>query len=55
MIQHRTKEVCNVDNTKSSDLKLSLEKPFATSIEFLGQSAFTIAHVVVNMNFHKRQ
>jgi len=37
MIQHRTKEVYNVDNTRSLDLKLSLEKPFATSTEFLGQ------------------
>jgi hypothetical protein len=25
MIQHRTKEVCSVDNTTSSDLELSLE------------------------------
>jgi hypothetical protein len=35
MIQHRTEDVCSVDNTKSSNLDLSLEKPSAMSIEFL--------------------
>ncbi len=30
MTQHKIEEVCNVDNTKSLDLKLSLEKPIAT-------------------------
>ncbi len=37
MIYHRTKEVCIVNNTKSSDLEMSLRKPSATFIKFLGQ------------------
>ncbi len=54
MTWHRTKEVYNVDNTKSLDLKLSLEKPIATSKKILSQHAFTVAHVVVSMNFNNR-
>jgi hypothetical protein len=38
----------------SLNLELSSEKPSAMSIEFLSQHAFTVAHVVVGMNFHKR-
>jgi hypothetical protein len=36
MIQHTTEEVCSVDNTKSLDLELSLEKSIITSIKFIG-------------------
>jgi hypothetical protein len=31
MTQHKTEEVCSVDNTRSSDLKLSSKQPNATS------------------------
>jgi hypothetical protein len=55
MTQHRLKEVCSVDNTKSSNLKLSSEKPTTTSTKFLGQHAFIVAHVGVKMNFNNKQ
>jgi len=54
MTQHRIKEVCSVDNTMSPNLELSSKKPSAMSIEFRGQQALTIAHVVVSMNFNRR-
>ncbi len=54
MTQHRIKEVCNVDNTKSLDLKLSLEKPIATFKKIIGQHAFIVACVFVSMNFNNR-
>jgi hypothetical protein len=50
MTQHRTKEVYNVDNNKSSHLTLSSEQPSATSTKFLRQLALNAAHIVVNMN-----
>jgi hypothetical protein len=55
MTQHRIEEVCSVNNIRSSDLQLSLEKPSAMSIKFLGQHAFTITHVAISMDFHRRQ
>jgi hypothetical protein len=55
MTRHRIEEIYSVNNIRSSDLELSLEKPSATSIEFLGQHAFTIAHVATSMNFHRRR
>ncbi len=55
MVQHRTKEVCSVNNTRSSNSEMSLEKPNATSTKFLGEQALTIAHVAINMNLNKRQ
>ncbi len=54
MTQHKTLEVYTVDNIRSLYLKLSLVKPSATSIEFIGQHAFIVAHVAINMNSHKR-
>ncbi len=35
MTQHRIEEVCNVDNTRSLDLELSLEQRNATFIKLL--------------------
>jgi hypothetical protein len=55
MIQYIIEEVCSVDNTRSLDIEMSLEKPSAMSIEFLCQHVLTIAHVAINMNFNKRQ
>jgi hypothetical protein len=55
MIQHKTKEVYNVNNNKSSYLTLSSEQPSAMSTKFLGQLALTIAHIVVNTNLVKSQ
>jgi hypothetical protein len=37
MIPHKTKVVCSVYYTKSSNLELSLEQPNAISTKFLGQ------------------
>ncbi len=54
MTQHRIEEVYNVDNTKSLDLELSLEKPIATFLKIIGQHAFIVACVVVSMNFNNR-
>ncbi len=55
MIQHRTQTVYSVDNTKSSDFDLSLEKLDATSTKVLGQYAFIVAHVAVSMDFHRKR
>ncbi len=52
--QHKIKEVCNVNNTRSLNIEMSLEKPNAMSTKFLCQHVLTIAHVAVNMNFNKR-
>jgi hypothetical protein len=55
MIQHRIHEVCNVENTSSSNLELSLKKPTTVSIKNLSQHAFIIAHVAIGMNFHRKR
>jgi hypothetical protein len=49
------KKVCSVNNTRSSNLELSSKQPSATCTKFLGQHALIIAHVIVNMNFNRRQ
>jgi hypothetical protein len=51
MIQHRFEEICNVDNTRSSNLEISSELSNATSTLFLGHWVLIIAHVGVKMNF----
>jgi hypothetical protein len=53
MIQHGLEEVCNIDNTKSSNLELSLEQPNAASTKLLDQYVLITTHVVVSMNFTK--
>jgi hypothetical protein len=54
MTQHRLEKVYGVDNTKSSDLELSLDLLNVTSTKFPYQHALTIAHVDVSMNLNKR-
>ncbi len=54
MTQHGTEEVCNVDNTMSSYLELSLEQPNATSSKLLDQHALTIAHITISVNLNYR-
>jgi hypothetical protein len=54
MTQHRTKEVCSVDNTMSLDLELPLKKPSAMSI-VPRSTCINCTHVVVGMNFNKRR
>ncbi len=44
MTQHSIKEVCNIDNNKSS------KQSSATSTKFLGQLALIVTHIIVNMN-----
>jgi hypothetical protein len=54
MLQRKTLKVCSANNTKSSNLELSLEQPIAMSVELLSHHALIIAHIVVRMNFNKR-
>jgi hypothetical protein len=54
MFQRKTLKFCSVDNTKSSNLELSLEQPIAMSVELLSHQALIVAHIVVSMNFNKR-
>jgi hypothetical protein len=53
MTQHRREEVYSVENTRLSNLELSLKQPNAASIKLLGQWAFAIAHIVVSVNVDK--
>ncbi len=55
MIQHRTKEIYNVDNTKSLELEVLLEEPNAMFGELLGQQALTITHIIISMNLNRSQ
>jgi hypothetical protein len=54
MIQHGSQGIYNVDNTKSSYSRLSLELLSTTSIELFGQQVFSIAHVDVNVNLKRK-
>jgi hypothetical protein len=54
MTQHRTKDICSVHNTKSSNLKLSSKQPGGTSSKLIGQHALNATHIYVNMNLNKR-
>jgi hypothetical protein len=51
--QHKIDEVCNVNNTMLSNLKLSLEKPIAMSAKFLGEQTFIVAHVAIMYELSK--
>ncbi len=50
IIQHKLEGTCNVNSTRSSYSKMSLELPSATSTKFLNQQVIIVAHVDVNMN-----
>jgi hypothetical protein len=55
MTQHRLKEICNVDNTSSSNLEMSSELSNATSTEFTCHQLLIVTHVGVKMNFNMCQ
>jgi hypothetical protein len=54
MTQHRSKGICNVDNIRPLDSRVSSKLPNATSKEFFGQHVFIVAHLDVNVNLRRR-
>jgi hypothetical protein len=55
MVQHKLGGIYNVNYIMSSNLRMSLTLPSATSTKFFAQHVLTIAHVGVSMNLIRRQ